>query len=81
MRHWIAEVLAFEPAFNRAMRSLQPLAELGNLRHLSASELRQVIHGIESQRTSQWTSSPAVEPAADDGSASSVPVAESARAD
>jgi hypothetical protein len=55
MRHWIVEILAFEPAFNRAMRTLQPLSDLGNLRHMSATDLRQVIRSLNDRREIPWT--------------------------
>ncbi len=53
MRHWITEIVAFEPTLNRAMRSLQPLMQLGNLRHMNATQLRQVVREMGQQREAQ----------------------------
>lgn len=70
MRHWITEIVAFEPTLNRAMRSLQPLVELGNLRHMSANDLRQVIRTMNERRESQWSAAPTLEEqTADDANA------------
>jgi hypothetical protein len=55
MRHWITEIVAFEPTLNRAIRSLQPLAELGNLRHMNAGQLRQVIRAMNDRGTEELT--------------------------
>jgi hypothetical protein len=85
MRHWIVEILAFEPTFNRAMRSLQPLTELGNVRRMSASELRQVIRTMNDRHPSLDGSSPAASTAETEATpkieaATSAPLSESARA-
>ena len=88
MRLWIAEVVAFEPTFNRAMRTLQPLVELGNLRHMNANELRQVVQAMSQRRDAQFAtpdSQPATVEAADasdvqDSTSESGEVVESARA-
>jgi hypothetical protein len=64
MRNWITEILTFEPTFNRAMKSLQPLVELGNIRHLSAADLRQVIRTMNEREPSQLTASPEAETSA-----------------
>ncbi len=58
MRHWITEIVMFEPTFNHAMRTLQPLMELGNLRHMSAGELRQVVRSMNDRRETQRTAAP-----------------------
>jgi ABC-type transporter Mla subunit MlaD len=55
MRHWIVEILAFEPAFTRAMRTLQPLTELNNLRRMNPTELRQVLRSLDNRSDTQWT--------------------------
>jgi hypothetical protein len=93
MRLWIAEVVAFEPTFNRAMRTLQPLVELGNLRHMNANELRQVVRSLSERRDAQLATpdgqpatveaADAADPALDSTSEQSSdvpPVVESARA-
>lgn len=69
MRHWVTEIVAFEPIFNRAMRSLQPLTELGNLRNLNAGELRQVIRTMNDRHTGQLAVSPEGQPATSDSAA------------
>jgi DNA repair exonuclease SbcCD ATPase subunit len=80
MRHWITEIVAFEPTFNRAMRSLQPLVELGNLRHMSPTDLRQVIRTMNDRRESrQWTATDSDATAPQE--ASPAPVAETAEPD
>src|SRR5262249_20614423 len=58
MRHWIIEILAFEPVFNRAIRTLQPLTELGNVRHMNSTDLRQVIRQMNERRGPQWSATP-----------------------
>jgi hypothetical protein len=57
MRHWITEIVAFEPTLNRAMRSLQPLVQLGDLRHMNATQLRQVVRNMSNQQVEQATDS------------------------
>jgi hypothetical protein len=86
MRHWIVEILAFEPTFNRAMQTLRPLTELGNVRRMSASELRQVIRTMNDRHPGQGgstaqgsTAETEVTPKIE--AATSAPVSESARVD
>jgi hypothetical protein len=52
LRPAMIEILAFEPIVERAVASLRPLIELGNLRRLSTAELRQVARTIADQRKS-----------------------------
>ena len=40
MRRWMVEVVATESILERAQNTLKPLAELGNLRHLTSDQLR-----------------------------------------
>ena len=61
MRQLVTELLTFEPAFNRAMRALQPLAELSNLRRLSTTDLRQIVRSMSEPR-GQVPTSPTTEP-------------------
>jgi hypothetical protein len=59
MRQWLVEIVAFEPTFNRAMRSLQPLLQLGNLRHMNASQLREVVRTMnEGPSRQEWATAP-----------------------
>ena len=52
VRTWLVEVVMLEPMLQRAMQSLQPLTELGNLRRLSGDQLRAVARSInDRQRT------------------------------
>src|SRR5690606_28601437 len=53
MRSWIIEVVAFEPVLTGAMRSLQPLIQLGNLRHMDPAELRAVLRTMEKRNGAQ----------------------------
>jgi hypothetical protein len=75
MRHWIVEILAFEPAFARAMRTLQPLTELNNLRRMNPSELKQVLRSLDNRSDTQWTGTDA---GAMDSASSTAPVVEGA---
>lgn len=50
LRRWLNEVLLLEPTIERAATMLKPLAELGNLRHLTPSELRQAAKTIADER-------------------------------
>ena len=49
------EIVAFEPVITRAMRSLQPLVQMGNLRHMDPAELRQVIRTMKEQNQLQYS--------------------------
>jgi hypothetical protein len=55
MRNWVVEIVAFEPVITRAMRSLQPLVQMGNLRHMNPAELRQVIRTMNEQNELQYS--------------------------
>jgi tRNA C32,U32 (ribose-2'-O)-methylase TrmJ len=55
MRNWVTEIVAFEPVINRAMRSLQPLMQLGNLRRMDPAELRQVLRTMSERNEAQFT--------------------------
>lgn len=50
LRHWMAEVVLMEPALTRTIQTLQPLMEMGNLRHLSSDELRRAARHVVEQR-------------------------------
>jgi hypothetical protein len=50
MRHALVEILAFEPGIERALVILEPLTALGNLRHISGAELRDVARLVRDQR-------------------------------
>ena len=50
IRGWMTEFLMLEPTIERAMKTLQPLTELGNLSRLNARELRDAAEAILSQR-------------------------------
>ncbi len=55
MQNWVVQIAAFEPVLNRAMRSLQPLVQLGNLRHMDAAELRQVLRTMSDRQDMQYS--------------------------
>ena len=55
------------------MKSLQPLLQLGNLRHMSPSELRQVIRTMNEQREIELTGTPEDESSAAAEAAPAVP--------
>jgi hypothetical protein len=63
IRHRLVEILALEPTIQRAVRSLQPLTELGNLRRLSPTELRQAARIISQQRQTELARKPDAGPA------------------
>ncbi len=50
MRHAVIEIMAFQPTVERALIALQPLTALGNLRHLSGGDLREVARAMRDQR-------------------------------
>ena len=50
MRRTLMDFILMENTFVRAVRVLQPLLELGNLRHLNEDQLRQIARAMsESQ--------------------------------
>ena len=55
MRHALVEVLAFEPGIQRALVVLEPLTALGNLRHISGAELRDVARLVRDQHKAAIT--------------------------
>jgi hypothetical protein len=53
IRTWMIEVVGMESLLDRAIRSLRPITELGNLRRLNDEDLRQAARNIsDRQRTS-----------------------------
>lgn len=63
IRGWFAEFLMLEPTIEHAMKSLQPLTELGNLSRLSAAELRDAAQAIVTNRHANLAQKPAREEA------------------
>jgi hypothetical protein len=59
MRHALVEILAFEPGIQRALVILEPLTTLGNLRHISGAELRDVARLVRDQHKGAAESSAA----------------------
>jgi hypothetical protein len=52
MRRSLTEIVLMENTVSRAVSMLQPLLELGNLRHLNEDQLRQIARSIsETQST------------------------------
>ena len=81
VRQWVVEIVAFEPAINRAMRTLQPLTQLGNLRHMNPAELRQVLRDMNQRGETQWSERPAATPATVESPAMVPPISDAALAD
>ena len=81
MRNWIVEVVAFEPVVKQAMQGLQPLLQLGNLRHMNPAELRQVIRTMNDRHELQYGGTPETAPeTAAEKPAAEKPILESAQA-
>lgn len=53
IRRWMTEIAVLETTVDRTVTALRPLAELGNLRRLSATELRQAARVVAEERTSR----------------------------
>ena len=53
MRHWLTDVMMLEPTIRRAMTTLEPLTELGNLRRISGDELRQAARVVRDMRRAE----------------------------
>ena len=60
MRRDLAELMILAPTFERAMQTLKPLTELGNLRRLDRDDLQELASTIIQQRKSQLSSRPEV---------------------
>ncbi len=58
IRNWMGQLMVFEPSIQRAIESLRPLTELGNLRRLSRSQLRDVVSRIGEDRAATIASKP-----------------------
>ncbi len=50
LRRWLTEVVLLEPTLRRAMQTLEPITELGNLRHISREELLQAAQVVRDMR-------------------------------
>ena len=53
IRRWMTEVVMMEPTIQRAMRTLEPITELGSLRRMSRDELKQVARTLRERQASQ----------------------------
>jgi len=53
MRRWLNDVILMEPTVRRAMETLEPITALGNLRRISAEELRQAARVVSDMRRAQ----------------------------
>jgi hypothetical protein len=62
IRHWMVEMVAMEPLFERARHSLEPLTELGNLRRLDFEQLREMARLVGHQHRSQLARKPVTTP-------------------
>jgi hypothetical protein len=81
MRHWAAEIVAFDPVLSRAMHTLEPLLQLGNLRRMNPAELRQVIRTLNERREVELSGNPeAAQPTAADAAPPVPPIGDSAQA-
>jgi hypothetical protein len=53
LRRWLTDVTMMGPMVQRAMETLEPLTALGNLRRVSADELRQAARVVREMRETQ----------------------------
>ncbi len=58
IRHWMVEVVATEPLLERARQTLQPLTELGNLRHLPREQLLSIARRMIENNAAQMAAVP-----------------------
>ena len=59
IRHWMVEVVAMEPMFQRARTALEPLIEMSSLRNLSPHQLRALARSVNQQHQAQLAQKPA----------------------
>lgn len=60
IRRWMGDVILLEPTIQRAMNTLEPLADLGSLRRMTREELKQAADFVRQVRSEQATEMPAV---------------------
>ncbi|MEM8681658.1 MAG: hypothetical protein AAGF97_20105, partial [Planctomycetota bacterium] len=48
IRHWMVEIVASESILDRARRTLEPLTEIANLRHLEPQAIREIASRLSS---------------------------------
>ena len=53
MRRWLTDVVMMEPTLRRAMSTLEPITDLGNLRRISRDELRQAAQVVRDMRRTE----------------------------
>ena len=53
VRRWMTEVVLLEPTLRRAMQTLEPITELGNLRRISRDELLQAAQVVRDMRRAE----------------------------
>ena len=53
MRRWLTDVILMEPTVQRAMQTLEPISELGNLRRISQDELRKAAQVVRDMRRTE----------------------------
>ncbi|MDG2384198.1 MAG: hypothetical protein P8N76_21185 [Pirellulaceae bacterium] len=53
MRRWLTDVILMEPTVQRAMQTLEPISELGNLRRISQAELRHAAQVVRDMRRTE----------------------------
>jgi DNA repair exonuclease SbcCD ATPase subunit len=58
LRSWMIEVVALDPMLDRAMATLQPLTDLGNLRRISSEQLRQVARAMTDRNGAKLARNP-----------------------
>lgn len=58
MQRWLTDVILMEPTLRRAMNTLEPISELGNLRRISQDELRQAAQVVRDMRRTGIASKP-----------------------
>ena len=60
IRRWMGDVILLEPTIQRAMSTLEPLADLGSLRRMTREELKQAADYVRRVRSDQAVNVPAV---------------------
>ena len=53
IRHWMVEIVANQSLLDKAKLALQPITELGNLRHLDPARLREVARSVSKKYDSR----------------------------
>ena len=58
IKHWMVEVVASESLLERARFALEPITDLGNLRHMKPEQLREIAQSVTKQYQARVASKP-----------------------